>query len=222
KIKPADSRYKRGNKGGQVIQGAGIIDVSTIGEHVEPGGDLGQIWGNSGNDTIKGFNSDNFRDTITGNAGNDLIDGMAGDDLLYGGSGNNTLIGGKGDDKLRGDAGDDRLIGGTGSDQFIFLYSANNGTDQIVDFEIGIDKILIANTKIEVGFSDLLISDGEAGAEIIIGDMTHVQVLGVSADQLSASDFLFDINLMSAARRNRPTCRPVWQPAAAIRPGSGP
>ncbi|HUG67648.1 MAG TPA: PKD domain-containing protein [Pirellulaceae bacterium] len=58
------------------------------------------LYGNEGNDRLKG------------GAGDDVLDGGAGDDLLIGGSGRDLLIGGSGADRIVGNGGDDILIAG--------------------------------------------------------------------------------------------------------------
>jgi serralysin len=71
-------------------------------------------------------------------------------DYLVGNDVSNRLDGSGGDDVLNGLAGDDFLIGGAGSDEFQF--TDLGGTDEIVDFVSGTDKI------------DLRGIDGNAGA----------------------------------------------------------
>jgi len=78
-------------------------------------------------------------DVVQGNAGDDTIFGRDGDDTLLGGQGADTLFGGNGADTIDGGLGQDLLYGGDGADTFIF----NNGTDQIADFEQGIDQIVL-------------------------------------------------------------------------------
>ena len=90
--------------------------------------------GGLGNDTIRGFGG---TDTLYGGAGNDLLDGGTRNDALFGGEGNDRLIGGDGFDVL---------TGGKGADVFVFDASFTASFDTITDFEIGIDKIAIANT----------------------------------------------------------------------------
>lgn len=72
------------------IEGAGLIDVSTILHYSTAGGTLGQIWGGSTNDTIRGFDFTWHSDTISGGGGNDHIKGMAGNDYLLGMAGDDT------------------------------------------------------------------------------------------------------------------------------------
>jgi Ca2+-binding RTX toxin-like protein len=67
-------------------------------------------------------------------------------DTLTGSSRNNSLTGGEGNDTLSGGAGNDTLDGGTGADVFRFV-STSHGTDNITDFESGIDKIQVVSRK---------------------------------------------------------------------------
>lgn len=112
------------------------------------------IKGNSGDDRLIG---DNGNDTLRGGAGNDLMLGIRGNDLiegnsgfdhLLGGAGNDTLRGGIGRDRLNGGAGNDVLTGGASIDRFIFntneeFTQADVGTDEITDFVVGKDIILL-------------------------------------------------------------------------------
>lgn len=98
-----------------------------------------QLFGNDGNDFIRGGNADDRlggddgfgaadgNDDIRGNGGADLITGGAGNDILYGGFNSqptqpqagdlgDTIDGGLGDDLIRGGDGDDTLLGGEGND----------------------------------------------------------------------------------------------------------
>ncbi|BDA58947.1 VCBS domain-containing protein [Shewanella xiamenensis] len=86
--------------------------------------------GGSGNDRIYGQSGS---DILYGHTGNDYIDGGSHNDALRGGEGNDTLIGGLGDDVLRGDSG---------ADTFVWRYAdADKGTDHIMDFKVGEDKL---------------------------------------------------------------------------------
>ncbi|MBX9698426.1 MAG: hypothetical protein K2X74_03260 [Acetobacteraceae bacterium] len=124
-------------------------------------GDDGALGGGTGtgNDTLYGGAGD---DDMNGEGGDDSLNGGTGNDSLTGGEGNDTATGGEGDDWLFGFGGDDRLVGGAGSDRFnggdgndtlvsaadgeldLFSYfSPLEGTDRIVNFETGVDKILL-------------------------------------------------------------------------------
>ncbi len=81
-------------------------------------------------------------DTLNGGSDNDKIFGSAGNDSLSDGDGKDTLNGGSGNDKIFGGTGNDLLNGGGGNDTFI--YTANEGTDKIFDYEAG-DMLKILN-----------------------------------------------------------------------------
>ena len=53
------------------------------------------------------------------------------------------MFGGEGDDWLFGGLGDNTLSGGAGSDQFIL--GAGNGSNTILNFEVGIDKLVLTD-----------------------------------------------------------------------------
>lgn len=72
---------------------------------------------------------------------NDIY-GFDGNDILYGGHQSDRLYGGDGDDRLIGGGGGDKLTGGAGADKFV-LTALSDGFDEIVDFERGIDKVLL-------------------------------------------------------------------------------
>ncbi len=104
-----------------------------------------EFTGAEGNDTLIGGSGADLllgrggNDIMIGGAGPDILIGGAGHDDLRGGDGHDLLIGGDGDDRLDGGNGNDVLIGGAGADTFIF----NRGHDHIVDFEQGIDRIIL-------------------------------------------------------------------------------
>ena len=91
-------------------------------------------------DTITGGE---LGDYIFGKKGNDVINGKGGADSLYGNQGNDTIEGGGGDDYINGGDNDDSLIGGEGEDSF----GASLGTDKIIDFTYGVDKLVDSNPK---------------------------------------------------------------------------
>ena len=119
-------------------------------------GDLGNdlIEGGDGADIIRGdFNvrspggSDGGNDTLIGGGGDDRIGGKGGDDELFGGEGDDQLSGDDGNDLLLGGLGNDTLTGddssgGEGADTFVL--AEGEGTDTILDFELGIDIIGLA------------------------------------------------------------------------------
>src|SRR6185312_16106513 len=70
-------------------------------------------------------------DLLFGQAGNDTIKGNGGNDLLFGGSGNDTLDSGVGDDQLFGEAGDDRMIWNPGGGTDLFEGGDGNDTAEV-------------------------------------------------------------------------------------------
>ncbi|ASP22603.1 leukotoxin [Antarctobacter heliothermus] len=140
--------YLNGGSGSDVILGGAGND------EIDGGTNSDTLNGNSGDDTIFG-NLDS--DLLVGQDGSDFLDGGNQDDLLDGGNGDDTLEGGDGNDILRGRAGEDDLAGGLGrdlltggegADNFVFRSIAGTvagaNRDQIMDFEQGVDTIVIA------------------------------------------------------------------------------
>ncbi len=84
----------------------------------------------------------------TGNTGANLIAGNTGANALRGGDGADTLHGGGGADTLFGEGGSDVLRGDAGADVFRFDRASHSnrwGTDTILDFEAGVDRIAFEN-----------------------------------------------------------------------------
>jgi Ca2+-binding RTX toxin-like protein len=130
-----------------ILGGAGNDDI-------EGGIDNDTINGNAGDDTILG---DSGNDILVGQDGSDVLDGSDGLDTMDGGNGDDVLEGGADNDILRGRAGEDELAGGLGrdyltggqdADQFVFRALAETVVgalrDQILDFEQGVDLIVVA------------------------------------------------------------------------------
>ncbi|MEL6555703.1 MAG: pre-peptidase C-terminal domain-containing protein, partial [Cyanobacteria bacterium J06621_11] len=129
-------------------------------------GDLGNdiITGGDGDDILRGDlntrapqdGEPGGNDIIFGGEGSDRIGGKAGNDILSGDAGDDFIWGDDGNDIIMGDAGNDTLVGdnfsdGNGSDLFVF--GSGDGTDTILDFEVGTDRIgLVAG---ELLFADL-------------------------------------------------------------------
>ena len=170
------------------------------------------LFGGRGNDTLDGSWG---HDVLFGGNGNDTLIGGGGSNHLYGGRGNDSLTGGEGADVLRGGRGDDTLKGSWGADRFEFhRYS---GDDVITDFleagstvedsdgqllprgnydhELNLlpdvrDKLVFYGKKLD--YEDLTIVDSEAGAVITgYGKNASVTLTGISADDLTESDFVF-------------------------------
>ncbi|NJO46850.1 MAG: hypothetical protein HC835_15170 [Oscillatoriales cyanobacterium RM2_1_1] len=110
--------------------------------------------------------------------------GKAGNDKLYGDIGNDEIWGDQGDDLIDGGAGNDTLHGDSGNlsgGADIFVLAVGEGTDTIVDFEIGLDLIGLAGG---LTFGDLSFSGNEiaAGTEILA-------ILPVETNALSEDNF---------------------------------
>ncbi|HOE16260.1 MAG TPA: calcium-binding protein [Syntrophorhabdaceae bacterium] len=100
------------------------------------------IYGNNGDDSLKGSNSSNIfyalggddvikafggRDTVYGGEGKDTVFGGSGDDLIYGEDGNDSLHGEDGNDSLHGEDGNDNIYGDDGND----LIHGDDGNDTL-------------------------------------------------------------------------------------------
>ncbi|MGF1493311.1 MAG: esterase-like activity of phytase family protein [Microcoleaceae cyanobacterium] len=173
-----------------------ILDTSTADDQTFVGtdgddqiaGGLGndEIFGEGGNDLLRGDLDERQSgeaggdDTISGGAGNDRIGGKAGNDVLFGDEGNDRIWGDQGDDLLSGGPGNDELHGDSG-DLFggadTFVLAAGEGTDTIVDFEIGLDLIGLEGLT----FADLSLESQGSDLAIIAGDETLAIVQGVEA-----------------------------------------
>ena len=103
--------------------------------------------------------------------------GGSGDDFLYGDDGDDLLWGGLGDDRLQGDDFSD----GVGSD--IFVLAPGEGTDTIVDFEIGTDLIGLEK---RLSFGQLSFQ----GNEIRFEDKTLAALSGINTTTLIENSFV--------------------------------
>lgn len=135
------------------------------------------IYGNDGDDLIGGnagadrLYGQNGNDSLLGNAGNDKLYGQDGRDLLYGEAGKDTLSGGAGNDSLWGGAGNDTLTGGDGDD--LFIYSPNEGTDTITDYQSGeLVAILDSTFTAAVFDTNKLTLTIDGGGSLIFNNVT--------------------------------------------------
>lgn len=143
--------------------------------------------GNGGDDVLNAGKGD---DVVLGGSGNDIINGKQGDDILLGEGGKDKVRGGAGDDTVDGGAGDDLLAGGGGQD--VFVFSEGYGKDTIITFRQGTDVMDLSGTGLD-GFDALedLIGGKGHRTKIDFGDGDMLILIGQSADDLEASDFLF-------------------------------
>ncbi len=181
-----------GTDAAEVFEGLGGDDLIA--------GGLGDdfILGGGGDDVLRGDR--NSRSTQDGEpGGDDVIYGGAGDDRIGGKAGNDTLYGDEGDDVIYGDDGDDLLYGGKGNDTLIgdnfskgsgsdtFVLAAGEGTDTILDFEIGIDFIGLAAG---LSFGQLEIVQSGKDTAIQFADEILAQLTGITTSDLTMSHFV--------------------------------
>jgi Ca2+-binding RTX toxin-like protein len=127
--------------------------------------------------------------TLDGGAGNDTLIAGAKGTTLSGGAGNDLLIGNAGDDTLNAGPGRDILLGGGGNDLFM-------GDDDftILDFSAGAgtgDRIDLRNVGGLDDFGDVIATArGVFGGVVLDFGDDEITLLGVSASQLHADDFL--------------------------------
>ncbi|MEM9093099.1 MAG: calcium-binding protein [Cyanobacteria bacterium P01_F01_bin.53] len=151
-------------------------------------GELGNdvITGGGGDDVLRGDansrspqdNETGGNDIIFGGGGNDRIGGKAGNDILSGDAGDDLIWGDNGDDIIMGMTGNDTLVGdnnsdGVGSDLFVF--GNGDGTDTILDFEVGIDRIGLVEG--ELVFAELTLT--QDGANTLLGVTSTGETLAV-------------------------------------------
>jgi Ca2+-binding RTX toxin-like protein len=192
-----------GQNGSVLVISEGTASISITGDGIgfSAGGEVVQINGNQGNDTITIGDINNvgfFVMQIDGGIGNDTIngaganlgsvvlsiDGGDGNDMITGTGGNDTLIGSDGDDTLLGRSGNDSLVGGNGDD-LLNGQAANDtldggfGNDTLLG-ELG-DDVLNG----EFGNDNLAGNDGNDtlvggfGADLLDGDAGDDSLLGM-------------------------------------------
>ena len=116
-------------------------------------------------------------------------------DRLAGLGGADRIIAGRGDDTLSGGAGEDSLFGGDGADSF--RLAPGEGLVRVLDFEFGIDRLLLSA---DLGIEDaagLLAAAARPFTnvtDIALGQGTTLRVFHEDATQtpLRVSDFAFE------------------------------
>ncbi|MCY6490811.1 DUF4347 domain-containing protein [Leptolyngbya sp. GGD] len=131
------------------------------------------------------LNGGNGIDTIRGAAGNDTLRGGNGNDILFGNDGDDTLFGDNGDDRLRGGLGNDTLTGGLGND--IFILATGEGTDTILDFQNGIDKIGLTGG---LTFAQLTFGQDVNRVTISQGSTVLAYLNGITLNLIDLTDFV--------------------------------
>ena len=123
----------------------------------------------------------NEGDELTGGDNNDVIVAFGGNDTVLGGLGDDILFGGEGDDLLRGGPGNDEISGGRGADTMVL--AAGEGSDTVVDFEVGVDFIGLADG---LTFGQLTLS----GETIQLGSELLATLVGVDTTTLGEASFV--------------------------------
>jgi Ca2+-binding RTX toxin-like protein/subtilisin family serine protease len=176
-----------GNNGDNTLNGGLGADTMDggIGNDTYIVDDVGDVVIDSaGNDTVKSKINYTLGDGIENLKMLGLLDIQGtGNDL------NNTLTGNRGDNLLDGGAGSDYLIGGLGGDGFIL--SSSNGIDTIVDFDSGVDLVLI--DAIEFGLFNKETFEGYAEGVVKAEDFVVIEK-GQSLDSNSDANFIYDKN----------------------------
>jgi Ca2+-binding RTX toxin-like protein len=121
-----------------------VMQISTPNLKITISGDVENVIGGNGNDTLYGNSLDN---TLKGGDGNDYLYGDTGNDYLYGGAGNDTLDGGAGNNTFYGGAGNNYFYGWTGNDTYIFNAAIDLGADIVNEtYGGGIDTLDFSTT----------------------------------------------------------------------------
>lgn len=169
---------------------------------ISGGAGTDSIDGGCGNDTLNGDNGNdtliggNGRDVLQGGADDDLLDGGNQEDILGGGMGNDTLIGDKGADTITGGIGDDDINGGKDNDELsggdgsdTYRFRSGHGQDTITDFTQGADVLDLTVLNVS-DLAQLGIQNVESGVRINTGNGNYIELTGLSAADLTRSDFL--------------------------------
>ena len=156
--------------------------------------------GGAGNDTLSGgddtqptdADAPRVGDKLYGGAGNDTLNGGGGFDTLMGGAGDDTLDGGGDNDTINGGAGDDDLSGGAGNDTFVFSPDDGAGSDIILDWETGSNRIDLSDyglTEAQVaaaislrGEQVIINLEPHGGGRITIDDLASLETLQLEVD----------------------------------------
>lgn len=160
-------------------------------------GELGndRLVGGDGNDVLDGGDGG---DTIDGGNGNDVLTGGFGNDRLSGSNAKDVIDGGFGDDTLDGGSGSDTLVGNLGNDRFVF--ADLGGTDLVVDFRSGEDRIDLSRIDaVAGGGKDAFHWIGQAEFSHQVGEVRQYssglgQFLEADVNGDGAGDLLIQLN----------------------------
>ena len=127
--------------------------------------------------------------TVAGGNGKSTIYGTdGGEDILDGGNGRDVIYGLDGADFISGGRGADILFGGEGPDQFYF--ALGSGRDEIRDFAIGVDTIVLSDDLKADTFAEVRVTDTDDGALLNFGG-AQALLCGVGQDFVTSEVFYF-------------------------------
>jgi glycerophosphoryl diester phosphodiesterase len=172
--------------------GNDIIDGS-----ISKGSD-NRLYGSDGNDELYG----GVRDRLFGEAGDDILDASQGKggNRLYGGAGNDKLFAGTNDFLFGGDSNDtlfagkggNTLYGGSGADKFYLAYNGvPTSTNNVTDFEVGIDKMLILGISGTNDFSKVTLTQQGSDTLVKAGGKDLAILTEIQSNILNSSSFTF-------------------------------
>jgi hypothetical protein len=93
-------------------------------------------------------------------------------------------------------SGDDTLTGSAGADEFVFAQPIGN--DRVYDFDAGHDTIDLIGFGLGGYGAQAITNDGGGNAVVTLGSGETITLVGVDAAGLSASNFVFDAEPVSA------------------------
>lgn len=208
------------NAAGRILRTSGSSTSWIGGEAGRPG----VVVGTRANETLTGYDGDVLRggdgDDVYGMAGAAVVVERAGEGIdtvsawssyvlpdhvenlvMNGGYGwygvgnslDNIIAGTGGAQQIDGGAGDDVLIGGGGDD--LFVIAAGSGSDVIVDFGVGGDRIRLGGYGLS-RFDDVLGLARQSGADTVLAlpNGERLVLRDVALGELRADDFLLDID----------------------------
>jgi Ca2+-binding RTX toxin-like protein len=121
----------------------------------------------------------------------DVVNGTSSNNTLIGGAADDAINGRGGRDLLNGGAGDDLLTGGAGRDTFAF--SDLGGSDEILDFVRGTDKVDVSALG-DFSWVGSGAFSGGGGAELRGYQWNGDFYLSGDADGNGVGDFLIEVN----------------------------